>query len=688
MNSFLKKERIIIIFFILFINFFFISNAIIKYHFLGSDSLNIASFVEGKRLGEEYFKKDMILSDKRVYNWYTPVYLLFIDFLDNVFHSYYTVYWAQTILFINLYMLGLILLSNRLFKGSFLFKVLFLMVNVVFIRIKMGGGWGIPFKASRPQVFFISLLPFVFYLFLYYIEEKENKIYMFFVFSSLLIYIHPVSAPVFISGFLIIYTILKLKESFSNSTVKNIFSMYVLSFIVILPYFFIYFKRYLITAKSKISTSLLYEIARLRLNKYTFRIPELYQHSFINASFFVKFLFVFSLVSIVYFIVRKKTSKYEIIFLIFYLNLFLFSFCLPVLDQQVSKSMGKFVFEIDFMRNIIFYPFIIYISSFYYLCRIYINLKNRKIKALANVFIIFIVTFFFYNNFLNAKDNKIFQRIKKGNINFSKIYNSSIADKCLVENFTGKGDAVFHFGIATGDIFIRAITKRALVYSYKDGGALLYSGLYDRLIKWYEITKKIKLVRRKIKKSKFQFPEKKIDNKILMLGEKTDADYILISDTKKGFSFENHPKIFCNGHMIITFKKEFVSPMLKSFKTGIYKQGGKYFISLKQLKDKLFFVKIKIFITGKKPYYKVNFIKLSPLSIDGKKYDFSNTVFLKSNKEYILRAVVIVPDDVKTIKNKKIEIINIKEFIKLENIKVYLGDFNEIKKNEPEILVK
>ncbi len=77
----MRKKTFIIVFIaiLIFINLFYIANSIINYYYLGSDSLNIASFVEGKRLGENYFKKDLILSDKNIYNWYTPLYLKLID---------------------------------------------------------------------------------------------------------------------------------------------------------------------------------------------------------------------------------------------------------------------------------------------------------------------------------------------------------------------------------------------------------------------------------------------------------------------------------------------------------------------------------------------------------------------------------------------------------------------------------
>ncbi len=660
MNKYFSNKKIFFLLLIIIINSFYISNAIINYYHLGSDSLNIASFVEGKRLGETYFKKDEILKDKRIYDWYTPFYLFVIEKLSLLFGNYYSVFWIQIIIFINIYLVGLILLSKQLFDNNILFEYLFVIINIVILRFKYIDIWAIPFKSARPQTFFISLLPIVFYLLFYLYKNNEKKISLLIVISGVLIYIHPVSAPYFISSLFVFYSIIALRKSISFSSFKKILITFTLIFLILMPYFVIYFNRYLSVIQNKIPSNLLYKIAHFRISKYYFDIPALYKYSYSHLSLFIKILLFFSLISIFYKFVSKKYNDFDFLFCVLYINLFIFSFLLPFSDQVIANKIGKFPFEIDFMRNIIFYPFIIYISSFYYLYKLFIYFSKRfkKLNFVYVFLLISFVSFFFYNNFLDLKSNIIFQRIKKGFFSLTKTYDSRLIDRVLIEKFTNVEDSIFYFGIRTGDIFIRPITKRSSVFSYKDGGVLLYSGLYDKLINWYENSKVIKIISNKIKRRKFLVPELDIERNILSISKNLDSDYLILNETNAYFLFENIPKVFCNGHIILSLKKDFIFNKDKTDHNILYNK--RKFIYIKELNKKITFVKLIVMIKGDKKFYKMKFLNWSSINVDGTHFNFSNKIMLKTDRVYILNGIIFLPEDLnlKTQNDRKISLID------------------------------
>lgn len=520
---------------------------------LPSDSGNIASFAEGLNSGEKYFSKDEILSDKKVYNWYTPAYVFLIRSLSKLFNgNYYLAFWSQVDILMFLFLLGCYLFG-RDFIGGRKYGFFFMIINLIFIKIPMGGGWGIPYKAPRPAVLFISILPLVLWAFWEFRDSKRGTYFSFFILGSTF-YIHPVSAPYWILSIWISYWFVNsVQNEFKAKIVSQIKHLLIL-LITMVPYILVYTSRYTQMDNGNLPYHKLMDIFSFRINKFYFKPFGFPLEAWKNFPLFLQILTILSIIIVFLFLFWGKKEKKYLIPIVWIISLFLVGSIIPFFDQKITSVLKRFPYEIDLARSYIFLPFIVYIIFFLFVKKIDKNLNKKYIlSSLVIIFLaVLMVRFYIPKTVVPVIDAWV-----HGSVYQSPKENSSDIVNTLLSVYTSPGDSVFHFPGGTNSLYIRYNSRRALVYTIKDGGVLLYSGKHKKLLNWYHTALKVKRFERRLRKIKSETLNMKLTDKIISLARSQNADFLLMSDKYKNvnFDFGNLKTIKYKGHILVDLSK-------------------------------------------------------------------------------------------------------------------------------------
>jgi len=532
----MKKSITILIIFVAV--FFHTINDIPKMRTLRSDSGNISSFVEGKKLGESYFKKDEILSDRSLYNWYTPIYINFIYVLNKILkHNYYLTFWTQTEVFFVLFLFGCYLFGKEFFISK-AYGTLFMLLNLPFIKLPFGGRWGIAGISSRPTMLFITILPFLLLLMLK--AKTKNKLFVFYFILGLTFYIHPVSSPYWIVALWLTGWILLDNNLMWKQKLKLQLKSILIIFLTMVPYIIIYTVRYLNMEGKTFPFAKLMEISKFRLNKYAFKPIEYPIVLWKNFPLILKIMIAFSLLVFIFFISNKnRFKKKQKIIVIWILSLLTVGSLVPFIDQLISAKMNKFPYEIDLMRNYIFLPFLIYIIIllFFKYCEDKFT-NGKRFKSFISILKYSVVIIYSTVLFVPQTVQPVITNWINGDFIGNKVGQYDDIGLSLIENNTLPEDSIFHFPGGTNCLYIRFRAKRALVYTLKDGGMLLQSGKDLKLLKWYRMALKVRNIKRRLKRIKHGKVKWKIVEKIISLARSMNADFLLISDKYKNLDFD------------------------------------------------------------------------------------------------------------------------------------------------------
>jgi len=525
---------------------------------LPSDSGNIASFVEGLNSSENIFEKDEILYDKKMYNWYTPAYIFLIKSLSGLFGgNYYLAFWSQIDILMFLFLMGCYLFG-RDFIGGTRYGILFMLMNLIFIKIPMLGGWAIPHTAPRPTVLFISLLPLVLWGVWKYRGSKRGRYFMIFI-LGLTFYIHPVSAPYWIlsiwfSLWFLNDTDIKLKEK----VISQVKYLLILLF-TMLPYIIIYTNRYIDMDDGNLSFQKLMEIFHFRINRSYFKLFGFPLAIWENFPIFLQILTILSIIIILFFVLKKKKEIKHLILFIWFISLIIVGSVLPFLDQKITSLFKRFPYEIDLARNYIFLPFLVYIIFFLFIKKLEEGIKDKKIlyNIVSNLVIIFIailmITIYIPKTIIPVVNNwiegKFYEKPKQ---NYS-----DVGTKLIKEN-TSIGDAIFHFPGRWACLYVRYQAKRSLVYSFKDGCVFLYSGNNKKLVSWYHRAQETGRLIEVLGRVKSKDVPEKICNRMVLLAKKNKADYLLISEKYryKFFHFKELQTFKYKGQVLVNLVKK------------------------------------------------------------------------------------------------------------------------------------
>ncbi len=160
---------------------------------LGGDAANIASWTAAWDHPES-FANDPVLSNTANFSFYQTIHMPLSSALAKLNGGNYSL--AFTALLIPnafLYLLSFYVLGRVLFKNRY-WALLLAVVNLGYLELNLGEYWGLYYDA-QPRFTFQALLPFALALAIRWREQPARWPWLM-VFAGLLMYVHPVSAPV------------------------------------------------------------------------------------------------------------------------------------------------------------------------------------------------------------------------------------------------------------------------------------------------------------------------------------------------------------------------------------------------------------------------------------------------------------------------------------------------------------
>jgi len=169
-----------------------IGNHFRDYIFLNSDAANISSFAAALDQ-PQFFQEDPLLSDPGNFAFYYTLHVPIIRLLGQWTGNYGTGFALLIFPFVFLHLLGYYLLGNVFFKNK-LWSLLFSLTLMVPVTLNLGEAWGLMHDII-PRFLFQALLPFVLILVIHYGRQIHHWPWLL-ALTGLLVYIHPVSFPV------------------------------------------------------------------------------------------------------------------------------------------------------------------------------------------------------------------------------------------------------------------------------------------------------------------------------------------------------------------------------------------------------------------------------------------------------------------------------------------------------------
>ncbi len=159
---------------------------------LSGDGGNIASYAAAQD-HPDWFISDPALGEANNTGIYATIHIPFIRFFQPFVGDYGLAYTLLVFPNTTLQLLGFYFLGRVLFKNRLWAYLLSFITAMVVINIGLGEIWGV-WRDALPRVTFQALLPFLLACSLLW---KDNPRYwpLLMVFSGLLVYVHPISAP-------------------------------------------------------------------------------------------------------------------------------------------------------------------------------------------------------------------------------------------------------------------------------------------------------------------------------------------------------------------------------------------------------------------------------------------------------------------------------------------------------------
>ena len=501
-------------------------------NYLASDPANIASFALGKDFNG-YFPGDPVMSSPEMYSWYTPLYVELIRKLSRVFSgNYFWAFWSQIDLSMFLFALGCYVFG-RDFLGGRRYGILFLLLNLPFIKAPLGGGWGLPLHQTRPAVLFISVLPLLLWAFWKLRDKKYGSI----VACSLAgfsFYIHPVSAPfwilsIWIAGWLSPNGELMLRDRWS----RQIKAIGILAMIA-LPYAVLYTLRYESSVVRSVPYETLMEIAGYRINNLAFRPLEVPLAFWKEYPVHLRVLSIISPVLLGYLLHLKRAKRKANIILIWLLCLLFVGSIIPFVDQTVCSYLRKFPYELDLPRSYIFLPFILYMLFLLFLKCGEEFYQTRKVIRKAIYYGGIIIALAFCGTlYFPASIGPVVKGWMRGETYLRPFTRPNNFTATLLKAASTPRDPVCHFPGGTSALCVRYEAKRPLLYCYKDGGVFLYSD-HEKLVKWYRHALAVRRLR-KLVSGNYSASVK--GNALITWANSLEAKYLLV-DKFRGTPFD------------------------------------------------------------------------------------------------------------------------------------------------------
>ena len=459
-----------------------------RFGLLTGDAANYASFAASLD-HPEFFVNDPLLHDPKFFAIYFVVHIPLLRLLNQVVGNYGTAFISMLFPMLLMQLLGFYILGKFLFRSQY-WAFLLALITSVYVGLNLGEFWGF-YEDPLPRVFFQALLPYLLWAALKWGRNPVNWPLLMGG-AGLLVYIHPVSAPVWGVAILI-----GLWFSYASDGAERKLAMATLAagifLLVMTPFIVNYMKNF--AYGDTLNYSQVMEILTYRLVPGSLDIP-LAITTFIgkitssstNILILIWGVAGFGVVAYL----RRKTSglSFSVVLASWWAGLILMCVVFPLIEQEIARVLHRTPFEFDLIRGIKYFIPLLLINCLWTLSEIchmlmeYASKQRNMIYRLSVLPVILVgigllATWTISNGFMsNAYLKQGLDCWLQGEFNCQQINMDQLEFLDAIHRLTPPGAKILD-----DDLAIRYYALRSLVYTYKDGATL--GGVnHVALLKW------------------------------------------------------------------------------------------------------------------------------------------------------------------------------------------------------------
>ncbi len=482
-------DGIFVLIFLVFAGWFFLGH--LQNNFptvvLSGDGGNIASYAAAQD-HPDWFRNDPALGSGNNTGIYATIHIPLIRALYRLTGDYGLAFAWLVFPETFLQLLGFYILGRVLFKNRFWAILLAFLTAMMVINLGLGEIWGV-WRDALPRVTFQSLLPFVLVLVFLWKDKPVRWVWLM-IFMGLLVYVHPISAPVW--GFAIWLSLWLLHPKTWNWK-KRLLVMLGLGFlilVVILPYAITYFSY---NTRGQTAD---YNTVMTVLKEFS---PKNLLNPLGAMGFFLwdatrRLLLPVSIAGFVFVWIFKKNDRTDIkVVLLWMLGIFITSIMIPFVEQIIETRLHILPIETELVRGFRYFVPLLLLFWLWPLAAVYPTLKTGKIRAAVTCLGLILFGFWAATNRPDVR--YLLQAVtcfSKGELICTTP--RPIDDVILtLKTETQPGEGVLFFNQDTANtsrtLSVRYSALRPLVYSERDNGILSYANR-SALPAWLETTRK------------------------------------------------------------------------------------------------------------------------------------------------------------------------------------------------------
>lgn len=439
---------------------------------LSGDAGNIASFAAAWA-APDHFQGDALLGDLRNIQIYSTVHIPLIRWLHHLTGNYslgYTLLLIPTIFMqlLGFYFLGRVLYLRR--GWAFLLAVVALMP----VPINLGESWGI-MADVLPRFSFQALLPFVLgFAFLW--RNQPKRWFFLMIFTGLMTFLHPVSAPVWGMGLWLGFWLFLPVLWSRRRKWLHMLSLGITFVLSLLPFIVIYVRNHVG------GTSTNYELVMQVIKNY---FPaDLLRPETVLAEFARMLtptpLIAVSLVSMaLILILRRDDRRSPVLLLVWALDLLLMSIVAPWVEGYVERRLRIIPLQTELVRGIRYLIPLMLVTCVYFF-----NELERRLKPRWAGVAVWVVGIVLAAGWIGVypPDVEAIQKEARCITQGQWVCAQQTPQQQLIQAlrtqtpigsriYTSEGNNTFDdYGL-----MVRYMAERPLVYSFKDRGLLVYS---------------------------------------------------------------------------------------------------------------------------------------------------------------------------------------------------------------------
>ncbi|MCL4562399.1 MAG: hypothetical protein M1281_17530 [Chloroflexi bacterium] len=505
--------------FLLFAVFFYLARiqGDFPYVYLGSDAGNIASFAAAWN-NPGAFHGDALLGNLDNIRIYSTIHIPLLNWLNGFTHNYSLAMTVMLIPHIFIMMLGFYIFGRVFLKNRY-WAFLLAVVNTMPITITLAEAWGI-IMDPVPRFTFQALLPYLLSLvWIWRFQPKKWPILM--VFVGVLAYVHPVSTPAWMVAIWLSLWIFVPKDWSTRKKVGVMLGLGLTAVLVALPFAANYLRSH--NQGSSADYSTIYNIIKTFFPRNLLNIPNAMADFGKNMARYGLYPACLAGLAIVWLLMRKERKSLRLM-ITWILGILLMAVAIPWIEQTVELYLRMLPLETELVRGIRYLiPFML-LFCLWPLSELYRRATkawlSRSVLVLGTALVAVWVAM---NPPYPAMLAKAASCFSSGKIVCQTPNDLSLVIDAIRQD-TPPGATIFSSTAMRSEesyaIFVRYLSLRPLVFSYKDRGLLGYSN-EKGLLSWYQVNILMdKLTKENDRQDKF--------DGMLSLAKELGAEYMLI----------------------------------------------------------------------------------------------------------------------------------------------------------------